>query len=46
VLDFDDVDLTGIVREEGNGIHRSFGPQAAAMLGPLYRLPDHLTTQV
>jgi hypothetical protein len=46
VLDFESVDLEGVVREEDNGIHRSFGPQATAMLGPLYRLPDYLTTQV
>jgi hypothetical protein len=46
VLDFDTVDLEGIVREESNGVHRSFGPQATAMKGPLYRLPDYLSDQV
>jgi hypothetical protein len=46
VLDFETVDLDGIVREEDKGFHRSFGTQAAAMLGQLYRLPEYLTTQV
>lgn len=47
VLDFDTVDLSGVVRAQPKGIYRSYGPQMTAMDdGTMYVLPDYLTDQV
>jgi hypothetical protein len=47
VLDFDTLDLSGVVRAQPKGIYRSYGPQTSAMDdGEMYVLPDYLTDQV